>query len=209
MNVRQVPHMVRALPATAPVTPLLAVIGAAVAAVVHAGADGPAATARFRMGGALVAASTGFVLDDTAAVTLASSPTTLAARRAVRAATSIVTVVCWWVAMAAYVDARTGRAVTFGGGLLELVTLALVSLGVSAWAARVSDDGTGGMAGAGAALVCFGTAHLPPRWWWPMSADTGSPGALRRLAVTLLVAVGVLAIASRDPARRPPAVRRS
>jgi hypothetical protein len=162
-----------------------------------------------RMSAALVAATLGFVLDDAAASTLASSPTTLAARRAVRVLVTASPVVAWYIVVERFVGSTPGTHGPFDKRLLEMGALTLVSLATAALAARVSDDGRGGIAGTVVAMLCFGSAFLEPRWWWPLPPDPSAPGAIRRLVVVCIIAGAGLAYTSLDPALRRRLRRRS
>jgi hypothetical protein len=141
--------------------------------------------------GALVAASllagsgAGFMADDPAAVTLASSPTTLFVRRLLRAAPiAAVLVVAWLIAvLLAYRFGTSGPAIA--DRITELVAAASLSLAIAARAPTDAPVVIGHTAVGGAVLgmlvvtslsvrwpslpaIAHGANH--DRWWWVTTA---------------------------------------
>lgn len=199
--------MTRAVPGVAPWRAAGGSAALALAYVAGAGNAGVAET-RMRVGAAVVAACVAFLVDDAAAVTVASSPTTLLGRRAIRAGAGLAVLGAWWVSAALLADAVAGSGRPPFSAALEALVIACIALAVSALAARRSDDATGGVAGAAVALACFATIYLPQRWWWPLTPDPSSPSGMRRLALVLTGAVVLGVATSLDPARRRRLTRR-
>jgi hypothetical protein len=156
---------------------------------------------RLTLAGAAVAATTAFLFDDAAAVTLAASPTSLPARRLQRTLAVAIATALWWAGAAALAADRVG-ARPLRGLTLEFMTFVAIALAASATAARLGDGTGGGIAGAVLTLLCFATTLLPPWPWLPFPSQPDAPGAAARLMTILAVAVAVLAVSSRDPARR-------
>ena len=115
---------------------------------------------RLSIAAAGVAASSAFLLDDHAAVTLASSPTSLPIRRLHRVTVAALAVGLWWVAA---VSVATNRAGSFpvAGRALELSVLVAIALAASAVASTVGDRTTGGIAGAACSIAVL-RHDLPP-----------------------------------------------
>ncbi len=151
---------------------------------------------------AAVAATTPFVLDDTAAATLQSSPATLRQRRAHRVAMVLPLLASWWV-LALIVVSRSTRDLPLAAHTLQLSTLVGIGLAAASMVSSAgSDRSPGGTLGAIAVIVCFGTAFLPERALQLVTAAPADPGAGRQLIVTLAVAVVIQLSGSADPARR-------
>jgi hypothetical protein len=149
-----------------------------------------------------VAATAAHLLDDPAAVTLQSSPTTLLRRRAHRVTLAVPLIAAWWVIAGAIVSRSTAN-LSLAAHTLQLIAMCVVGLAGAATAARVVGAGSrGGTAGALAVIVCFGTAFLPAPSLQLLQTDPAGPGAVRRLAVVLAVALGIQLGSSIDPARR-------
>jgi hypothetical protein len=158
---------------------------------------------RLALAGAVVAAGSGFLLDDPAAVTLAASPTSFPVRRLLRVWVVAIGAILWWVAAATFCAQRVG-GLPLHGLTLEFAMLVAAGLAASAVAVTLGDRTGGGIPGAVFVLVWFATTYLPPRSWLPFPTGPAFPGASTRLVVMLAVAVVVLVVASRDPtARRP------
>ncbi len=164
---------------------------------------GSRADAQLRMSiaAAGVAASTAFLLDDHAAVTLASSPTSLPARRLHRVAVGAIAAGLWWVAAVTLATNRAG-SLPIVGRSLELAVLVAIALAAAAVASTVGDRTAGGIAGAACSIAFYATTFLPSQRWLPLPAHPDAPGAAPRLLVTLAGAAAVLAYTSRDPASR-------
>lgn len=151
---------------------------------------------------AAVAATTAHVLDDPAAVTLQSSPTTLLQRQAHRVTLAVPLLGVWWVLAIAIVS-RSTTHLPVAAHTLQLIALLAVGLASASTAVRVvGDRSRGGTAGALAVIVCFGTAFLPERSLQLLPSDPTAPGAARRLIVILAVALVLQLGSSIDPARR-------
>ena len=148
-----------------------------------------------------VAATSAFLLDDQAAITLAASPTSLPARRLHRVAVASIGVGLWWLVAVAVAAIRVG-GFPFTGRALQLGMLVAVALAASAVAARVGDRTSGGIAGAACCMVVYATTYLPPRRWRPLPSHPDAPGATPQHLVALASALAVLAYMSRDPAAR-------
>ena len=156
---------------------------------------------------AAVAATTAHVLDDPAAVTLQSSPSTLLRRRAWRVVLAVPVVAVWWVLAIAIVS-RSPAHPPLAEHTLQLVALSAVGLAGACTAAMIVGDGTrGGTAGALGVIACFGTAFRPARSLQLVPIDPAAPGAARRLIVVLAVALVMQLGSSIDPARRLPGLR--
>jgi hypothetical protein len=161
---------------------------------------------RMSIAAAGVAATGGFLFDDHAAITLASSPTSLPIRRLHRIAAASVAIGLWWVVAVAITTNRAG-SFPVAGRALELCVLVAIALAASAVAAGVGDRTTGGIAGAACSIASYATTFLPPQPWLPLPAHPGGPGATPRLLAVLAGAMAVLAYTSRDPATPRPSTR--
>lgn len=160
---------------------------------------------RLSIAGACIAASAAYVIDDPGAATVASSPTYLFARRAVRTVAAVAGAGVGWIA-ALLVSSLRVDAIAVWPATLEVATLLVVALAVSAITATVGDGTDGAIAGVVATMMCFGSTFLPGPSWLPFPPDPAAPGATGRLLLILTVAAAVLALASRDPvaaSRRP------
>ena len=156
---------------------------------------------RLSIAAAGVVASSAFLLDDHAAVTLASSPTSLPIRRLHRVTVAALAVGLWSVAVGTIAANRAG-SFPIVGRALELCVLVTIALAASAVASSVGDRTTGGIAGAACSIACYATTFLPPQPWLPLPAHPDAPGATPRLLATLACAMAVLVYSSRDPATR-------
>ncbi len=151
---------------------------------------------------AAVAAATPFVLDDTGAATLQSSPATLRRRRVHRVAIVLPLLASWWV-VALIVMSRPNRDLPLAAHTLQLATLVGIGLAAASTTSRTdSDRAPGGTLGALAVIVCFGTGFLPERALQLVPSDPAAPDAGRQLFVILAVAVAIQLGGSTDPARR-------
>lgn len=189
--------LLRAVPRVAPVQPL--VMSAAAAGVfVLAAPSANSASQRLRVASAVVAAVACFVLDDDAAMTLDAVPVSRLTRRLLRAGATAAFVTVWMAVVIGAADALTGAGRPPLAALAEVGAIELLALAGACVAIGRTDDGRGGIAGALIALVCFATAFLPARWWWPLTSQPET----RRLVLVGLVALVVALTASADPARR-------
>ncbi len=151
---------------------------------------------------AAIAAATPFVLDDTAAATLQSSPATLRQRRAHRVALILPLLAAWW-ALALTTVSRSTVHLPLAAHTLQFVTLVGIGLAGASTTSRVdSDRARGGTIGALAVIICFGTAFLPERSLQLVPGDPAAPDAARQLIVILAVAIAIQRGGSIDPARR-------
>jgi hypothetical protein len=186
--------------------PLARVMAAGIAFVFIGSRSGT--EARLTVAGVGVAATTAFLLDDSAAETVAASPTPLSARRAQRIAIAAVAVALWWAAATTAAAAQVD-GLALAGPTLEVGVLVLVAVGVSAAAATMGDRTAGGVTGAVVSVSCFALTLLPSRWWLPFPHDPTEPGATPRWLALLACSVALLAWTSRDPARPSPLRGRS
>lgn len=149
-----------------------------------------------------VAAATPFILDDTAAATLQSSPVTLRQRRVHRVAMALPLLALWW-ALALVVVSRTNRYLPLAAHTLQLATLVGIGLAAASTTSRANTDrARGGTLGALAVIVCFSTGFLPAPALQLVPADPAAPNAGRQLFVILAVAVAIQLGGSTDPGRR-------
>lgn len=165
-----------------------------------------------RIAAILLALGAVFVLEDDAAVSVASSPTPLWWRRALRCGVAAAILLPAWAGVLAYAHSLEPE-LPWARLSLELAVLVTVGLAVAGVVSRRLDVLDSGMT---AALSVLGFAlagvYLPPRlvlFTTPGSASW-DPSTLRWTGVLTLAAV-VLAVATRDPARtvrRSGAVRR-
>lgn len=156
---------------------------------------------RLAIAGAAVGATSGFLLDDPAAVTLAAAPASLPMRRLHRVMIAAISIGLWWIGAVLFVSVRSGGFPLVGRSL-ELAALGAIALATSALAATSGDRTSGGIAGAVAALCCYAATLLPPKPWLPFPSNPDAPGASFRLSTAVLLAVAALWFLSRDPAGR-------
>lgn len=161
----------------------------------------PSADRRLSIAGAIVAATSAFVLDDAAAATLNAVPTSPPRRRLQRVVYAGAAIAIWWSAVAVITTQR-GGAVPLVGRALEMCVLVAIALAASAVASSVGDRTSGGIAGAVIVGLCYFVTLLPPWRWSPLPAHPDADGARVRLLVALAIATVVLAAVSHDPARR-------
>lgn len=183
------------MPMLARVSPLGAVATAGLAGVVLArwpGASVESLEVRVRMACVLLAAASAAPLDDEASETMASSPTSLLARRLMRLGAS------WSLAAASWLLVLWAAAPVPEAALTrELVVL--VSL---AAAGTFMTGDRGSVAGAAVAIGWFCLSWLPPIGRLPLPPNPLDPDAARPLLVVAAIAVGAALAASRDPAAR-------
>jgi hypothetical protein len=154
------------------------------------------------MAATAVAATTPFVLDDSAAATMHASPATLLRRRLHRTAMMVPVLGAWW-ALAVTIVSRSTAGVPLAEYTLQLVTIVAIGLAGASTAAKFGGDrARAGTAGSLAVIVCAGTAFLPLRSLQLVPNDPAAPDAARRLMVVLVVAVVIHLATSADPARR-------
>lgn len=147
---------------------------------------------------ALLGIGAAFAFDDSASVTLASSPTSLGRRRSGRIALLWLLLVAAWLPLAVLLAIETPVGLPVADIVLVLAAVVAVVLAV---AARVLVDGPtesgGAVAAAFAPLFLVVASLLPSRWaLFPVE------GHEARWLVVVLGAAWVVADAGRDPARR-------
>ena len=199
------PHQMLALarPATRVVSwqPLARVMVAGIAFVTIGSRAG--VPFRLSIAGAAVAAASAFLLDDSASVTLAASPTSLPARRLYRVSITAIAVGLWWTA-AVSVAIKSAGGFPLRGRALELAMFVTIALAVSATATTMGDRTTGGVAGAVVTIACYSLTFLPSKTWLPLPSNPDAPGATPRLLAVLICATAALTYASHDPATHKP-----
>jgi hypothetical protein len=157
-----------------------------------------------RRSGFFLALGAPFLLEDPAAPTIASSPTTLLVRRGLRLGIGFGAIAPVWAAILGYAAVRMD-----GGGLpvgsLTLEFAAMLMVGVVVAAGSIARGYAGGPSGAVALFLLSWTLPWIPRRWTLLG---GAPGdgewaaAHLRWAVALAVALCFTIAFSVDPARR-------
>jgi fluoroquinolone transport system permease protein len=171
------------------------------------------ATLPLRMAALALCLGAVFVLDDKAAVTVASVPSTLRYRRFVRVVLIVPLVAAAWAGQLAYVFVHTTNSLhldTEGllpiwGLTLELTGMMIAGLAIAAFAIRRLSEGSGGVAAGPTLLMLFGAGmFLPERWTlFPGSMDDPQWAAAHvRWAIIGVLATLLLLYFSRDPASR-------
>ncbi len=189
-----------------------ALLGGAVACgavVLLASLDGSPAGHWPGFGATALSAGAAFVLDDDAGAAAAATPTSLARRRLLRIALALPLLCGAWAASLWF--ATPADATLFGpdarGGLsVQFAAMLAVTLAGSGLALRIVPEGRAGWAGVVAPFLLLAVAYwLPERWTLLATPGDGAWAAsqLRWIAL-LVVALAVLAWASRDPAARRP-----
>jgi fluoroquinolone transport system permease protein len=182
----------RALLAVAPVSFL----------VVYAGMHdpGPSSHVRMPLAGLALALWAGFLFDDVAADTVRQVPTPLLLRRAIRIAMALPVLALAWVGLVWY-----GSSWEIAGTLTAgFVAQIAVALSLSAVGVTVIDVDRGGLFAAAGVFVVFIAAPLLMRGGilTPDPAERTWTWLYGRWIATSAVAIGVLLLASRDPAKR-------
>lgn len=156
---------------------------------------------------ALLALGAAFLLDDAAADTLASSPTSLAWRRSSRLVVVALLAGVPWALAVAWVSARA-EGLPVAGLTVEFAAVLAVSLAAAAGIARWTDNRDPGVLAAPVTLgLLLAITRLPQRWTLLAGPGPAWAAAHQRWAVVLAAAVLVLLWCNLDPARTPP-VRR-
>jgi hypothetical protein len=147
----------------------------------------------------ILAIGSSFVLDDAAAATLASSPSTLGRRRALRLAIAVPVTVAAWLPLLRQLSWSTHGWVRPWSASLELCTLTAVVLAIAAVACGPAADRPGGAAAPPVLLALLVVAaSLPARLaLFPLG------GHERRWALVLSIALATLCWTGRDPASPP------
>lgn len=154
-----------------------------------------------------------FLLDDPAAVTVASVPAPLMYRRSLRLVLVVPLVAAAWAGLLVYVLVHTKSLIhrdmagllPIWGLTLEMVAMMMAGLAIAALANRWVADGLGGVAAGPVLVVLLGAAmFLPHRWTlFPGSMDDPQWTAAHvRWAVIAVFATLLFAHFSRDPAAR-------
>jgi len=176
----------------------LVVVGLAGPVFVALATDQDAVLLRARVAGIGLGAVAAYVLDDPAASTLASSPTSLATRWAVRLGGGLMVATAGW---AAIVLAAAGH-VPVRAMSLEVAAYLAVGFAVAALSFRLVSETVGGIVGTVMVGIVATSGLVARVTWWPVPDSPLEPGATRQLVVVVAVALGILALSSRDPARR-------
>lgn len=160
--------------------------------------------ARVRFAALVAGLGAGFLLDEPAETSLAALPTPLWARRLMAVGLVSPMLILWWLVMANWASSLSSElpqhALT-----LELATIMGVSFGAAAFGGRRLSPARCGAVGAGAVLVLGATALLLPAEWTlylPTSLHPDWDASHVRWATVGGLAIAVLALTSRDPARR-------
>jgi hypothetical protein len=156
------------------------------------------------LAGLVICAAAGFLLDDEAAETKGSAPTTLVVRRAIRVGLGTPLVLAIWGVLAWYGAGLTAAAAVEFAGMLAL-TLALAGIG-----AVILGEDRGGLFVTPALFVLLGTSAFVSRPWRPFPVTPiGSTwlDQYGRWGIVLFVSVFVFLLSSADPAKRRPARR--
>jgi hypothetical protein len=162
-----------------------------------------------RGAGVLLACAWALTTDDPAGEVAGATPYGRPRRTLARVAVAVAVLVPVWTVLAAFVQWRDSAVPVLAVGV---ETLALGVLGVAFGAGlRAWRDmhRPAGAAALGVVAVAFLTSALP-RWYALQQTQTFGPpweAARIRWAALLLVALGMLAVALRDPLTRSPRVR--
>ncbi|MFD2094037.1 hypothetical protein [Blastococcus deserti] len=145
-----------------------------------------------------------FLLDDAAADTLASSPTSLAWRRSSRLVVAAALAGVPWVLAVVWVDTRAG-SLPIAGLSIEFTAMLALALAAAAGIARWTDTREPGVLAApvtsGLVLVIV---RLPERWALLVGPGPMWAAAHQRWTLVLVTAVLLLLWCNRDPARTAP-----
>ncbi len=154
-----------------------------------------------------------FLLDDPAAVTVASVPSPLRYRRSLRLLLAAPLIATAWASQGAYVFVHaTSRLHRDTDGLLpivdltlEMVAMMMAGLAIAALATRWVSEGLGGVAAGPTLVVLLGAALFLPHRWTLFPGTVEDPqwaAAHVRWAIIVVLATLLLAYSSRDPAAR-------
>ncbi len=178
-------------------------------------ATGMPAIIPLRMAALLLCLGAVFLLDDPAAVTVASVPSPLRYRRSLRVLLVSPIVAAAWIGQLVYVFVHTTNLLhrdTEGllpvwGLTLEMVAMMLTGLAIAALSTRWVPEGLGGVAAGPTLLVLLGAAMFLPGQWSLFVGSVDDPQWVAshiRWAVIAVVATLILMYGSRDPAARRP-----
>lgn len=174
--------------------------------------SGPA-TLPIRMAALALCLGAVFVLDDPAAVTVASVPSSLRYRRSLRMALIAPLIATAWAGQLAYVVLHTTSLLhrdteglfPFWSLTLEMVAMMMTGLAIAALATRRGAEGLGGVAAGPTLLLLFGASMFLPHRWTLFPASLDDPqwvAAHVRWAIIAVLATLLFAYFSRDPAAR-------
>jgi len=142
-----------------------------------------------------------FIFDDPAAGFIASAPTPLLFRRAIRLVACTVLVAVVWVAVLIAIWLRTHDPIPIASPTLFLTASLTLVAAVACGAGQATKEGPGGIVGAPLLLLTVGLSRvLPPRFHFFETAGAGYSVGLRLGVVTALCSLAAL-WASLDPAR--------
>ncbi len=203
VRLRQVPVLLGPLASAVRWQPLLGAVGLAglllVLTAEDLDADGPAVLA-LRGVAALLALGAAFVLDDEAADTLASSPSTLAWRRSQRVVIVVALAGPAW-ALALLAVKWLGAEPPVAGLTLELAALLALSVACAAGIAhRGHPENSGVLATPLVVGIVLAAFRLPQKWALLVSPGPAWEAAHQRWAVLLTLSVAVVLLCNRDPA---------
>ena len=155
--------------------------------------------------GVMAVLGAAFVLDDEAAATLESSPSTVAWRRSLRFLTAAILVAVPWAVAWWRVDAH-GTSAPWAGLTIELAALLALALATAAGVTRWAGTTDPGVATTPVVFgVVLGAFQLPPRLALYGAPGPGWDAAHLRWWVLLAAAALVLLWCGRDPAAGRPA----
>jgi len=155
----------------------------------------------------IAGSAVGYAVDDPAAPTLASSPTTLAVRRGMRALLIVAVVLIAW-SVALLVADRYGTSSADVGALAgELCATAAVSAAIASRARTDASVSTGAVAAAGALLIVVTISAFA--YHWPALPAIGRAQSHHRWWLIAGLGLAIAAWSSRDPAARFARARRA
>lgn len=191
------------------VPPAVVVVGAltVLPTVVVAFRTGPGSTGTLFAASVIAGAGAGYVTEDAAAPTLASSPTTLAVRRMLRSIAIVAILLAAWLGARLVVAADGGHVPPMSDLFAEFVASAALSV---AFASRGRPDApvvSGPGAAAGAVLAMLTISSLSRNW--PVLPAVGVPARHERWWWVATAGLAAVAWSWRDPAARTRRTRRS
>jgi hypothetical protein len=175
--------------------PIVAAAGLA-GAFAHFGRTPP--EVRLVLVAATLAIGSSFVIDDAAAATLASSPTALSTRRAMRVLLAAGLTAAMWLPLLPVLSRSTHGWLRIWPATLELATLLAIVLAIATFACGPSGEVPGGAIAPPTLLALLAVAAMLPR----SLALFPIGGHEVRWVLVLSLAAATVAWASRDPALR-------